>query len=273
MKTEQERLIDQSRWNQVGVERIRQIERNPDKHIISDSPILCSTPYAELMGMLNPMKGKRILELGCGRGDLSIWLAKQGARVTAIDLGPDLVAAAQALGKINQVDCEFRVGNITELPFESATYDVVIGLAILHHLTEAEVMKSIRECHRVLRPDGIVIFHEPVENSALFNFVQNLFPAGEKGSHYYRPSILRRRAWARYLEALDDRTMTNRELIAAGAGLFRTTRLSPYGFLIRLVRLVGNRHRNSLLRLDRFLFQIFPPLRRYSQAVLVEYRK
>ena len=273
MTKEPENLVDQARWNQYGLDRTREIESNPQKYLIADSPIGHSAAYDEVMELLNPIKGKRILELGCGRGELSVWLAKHGARVTAIDLGPDLVAAARALARVNAVDCEFRVGNIANLPFDAATFDVVVGFHILHHLTEADVIKTVRECHRVLDAGGIVIFEEPVENSALFDFVQNLFPAGKRGSHYYRPSILRRKAWSRYVEALDDRTMTSREFVAAGAGLFRSTRLSPYGFLIRLTRVIGDKHRGSLLKLDRSLFKVFPPLTRYSQTVLVEYQK
>jgi 2-polyprenyl-3-methyl-5-hydroxy-6-metoxy-1,4-benzoquinol methylase len=273
MKIEQEKPVDQARWNQHGIERIREIESNPGKYIVSNLPRSHREAHDELMQILSPIKGKRILELGCGRGDFSIWLAKQGARVTAVDIGPDLVAAAQVLAKVNQVDCEFRQANITELPFDPEAYDVVIGWAILHHLTEADVLKTIRECHRVSKTDGSVVFQEPVENSALFNFIQNLFPAGQKGSRYYRPSILRRKAWTGYLKALDDRTMTNQELLAAGAELFRNIKISPHGFLIRLIRLIGYKHRTTLLKLDRVLFKVFPPLKHYSQTVLVEYQK
>lgn len=273
MTAESAKYADQARWNHYGLRRTGEIESSPHKYIIADSPVRHSAAYGQLMGLLEPLEGKRILELGCGLGELSVWLAKRGARVTAVDLGPDLVVAARVLAKVNGVDCEFRVGNIARLPFDTATYDVIVGWAILHHLTEADVVETIRECHRVLKAGGLVVFEEPVENSAVFDFIQNLFPAGQQGSPYYRPSILRRKAWASYVKAIDDRTMTSRELVAAGAGLFQNIRLSPYGLLIRLTRLFGNRHRESLLKLDRWLFKAFPPLRRYSQTVLVEYWK
>jgi hypothetical protein len=43
--------------------------------------------------------------------------------------------------------------------------------------------------------------------------------------------------------------------------------------MIRLARLIGTKHRNTLRKLDRFLFKAFPPLKFYSQTVLVEYQK
>jgi 2-polyprenyl-6-hydroxyphenyl methylase/3-demethylubiquinone-9 3-methyltransferase len=226
------------------------------------------------MALLTPLPGKVLLELGFGRGELSVWLALQGARVTAVDLGQDLVSAAAALATLNGVTCDFRQGNIAELNgIDSDAFDIVSGIAILHHLPEAEVVRTLRECHRVLKPGGLAIFAETVENSRWFDLVQNLIPAGRKGSAYYRPSILNRHRWKAYLSALDDRAMTNHELCAGGLGLFSSTRISSYGFLIRLARLFGSWSAKPLMTIDRFLFRFFPPLRRYSQVALVVYTK
>jgi SAM-dependent methyltransferase len=190
--------------------------------------------------------------------------------VAGIDLGQELVAAASLLARVNKVAIEFRHGSITELPFKSAAYDVVVGIAILHHLSEAGVVEVLRECHRILRDGGIAVFVEPVENSKIFNFMQNLFPVRGGG---YRPSILQRKAWARYKETRDDRAMSNLELIRAGEELFRSISISPYGCLVRLARFFGAESREILLRVDRLIFRVFPPLRHYCQTVLVEYRK
>jgi ubiquinone/menaquinone biosynthesis C-methylase UbiE len=159
------------------------------------------------------------------------------------------------------------------LPFESQTYDIVIGIAVLHHLSEPDVSKALSEAYRVLNKTGMAVFFESVENSKLFDFIQNLFPAGKRGSRWYRPSILQRRAWNDYLSSVDDRDMTNRELVSEGKKHFRSVRISPYGFLIRLERLIGKNYAQNLQRLDDVIFRMFPPLRWLSQSVVVEYRK
>ena len=264
---------EQDRWNQYGARQLRDIKENPDGHIIHVSPVGYLTAYEELVRLLGSLQDKKVLELGCGLGDFSVSLAKQGAKVTAIDVGPDLIAAAKALAEVNHVDCDFRQGNITVLPFERDAFDVVIGLSVLHHLSAADVLGTLQEVSRVLKTDGMAIFHEPVENSRLFAFLQNLFPVGDRGGGHGRPSILRRKAWRRYVETADDRDMTNRELSSAGKRYFRDVRLIPYGFLIRLERLIGWKHRGKLAAMDAFLFRVFPPLRHYSQTVLVAYRK
>jgi len=269
-----EKSVDQERWNKLGTERLKKIEQNSEDYIISDCPIHYLGCYKELIELISPIQGKRILEIGCGTGDFSVWLAKQGAIVTGVDIGADLIAGAKVLAKANQVECKFQQGDITALQFvDPNTYDIVIGLSILHHLSKADVLKAVRECHRIMNAEGIAIFYEPIENSKIFDFIQNLFPAGKRGSSCYRPSILQRSAWVKYIEVLDDRTMTNQELIVAGRGLFSNIRISPYGFLHRLGRLIGNYHCNTLMTFDAFLFKVLPPLKYYSQSVLVEYRK
>src|SRR4030042_377808 len=132
-------------------------------------------------------------------------------------------------------------------------------MRILHHLSHIDLIKAVQEAYRVLKEDGVAVFSEPVENSRIFDFIQNLFPAGKKGDRYYRPSILQRKAWGKYVETIDDRALTTKELIAAGR-LFRTVEKQSYGLLIRLQRLVGRRFRRAFLAMDKVLLGSIHPL-------------
>lgn len=67
--------------------------------------------------------------------------------------------------------------------------------------------------------------------------------------------------------------MTNQELIAGGKRYFQYVHLVPYGFTIRLVRLIGYRYIKVLRTVDKFLFRVLSPLRFYSQTALVVYQK
>ena len=275
-----EQSAGQDRWNSYGARTQEAIKQTPDRYILDAFPYHPwhdHDRYDKAISVLSPIRNKRILELGCGSGKLSVWLAKQGAHVTGVDIGPDLLAAAQALAKVNQVECEFRRESITSLRFaDPNTYDAAIGFAVLHHLSSGDVRKALSECFRVLRPGGIAVFCEPVENSKLFNLVQNLVPIRTPGST--RPSILQRNAWKKYVEALDDRDMTDQELIVAGAPLFRAVRVSSYGLFVRLAELAWKPdHRKRMARIlvpvDRFLLKMVPPLRHYCQFALAEYHK
>ncbi len=264
---------EQARWDHYGADRLKAIEEHPDRWIIRQSPLSSRSYNRELISLLSPLRGKRILELGCGAGEMSVFLSKQGAQVTGIDMGPSLIAAARTLARLNEADCVFQQCNVVSLPLESETYDVVIGLHILHHLSQSDVLSAVQESSRVLKRNGIAVFVEPIENSKFFSNVQNIFPAGKRGSSYYRPPLWRRAEWKEYVRALDDRDMTHRELILAGSRCFSTTRISAYGFLIRLERLLGGRYQRLLSATDTFLFKVLPPLRHFDQVALVQYRK
>jgi len=272
--TPAETAENQQRWNAFGIARQLDMAQHPERFRISTCPLKNREFYQEFLDLVSPLTGKRLLELGSGRGDLSVWLAQHGATVTAVDLGHDLVSAAAQLATLNGVSCDFRQGNISDLTgIDSDAFDVVVGIAVLHHLPEAEVLRTVQECHRVLKPGGVAVFVETMENSRWFDLLQKLFPAGRRNSSYYRPSILNRRRWKEYVAALDERAMTNEELLSVSQGLFRMTRITGYGFLIRLARLFGPSSAEPLMAIDRFLFRFLPPLRRYCRMALVVYTK
>lgn len=272
MKRVFEESKEQKRWDWHGQERIIAMQKNPERFIITNSPYREFAVHEDIMKCLGSLSGKKVLELGYGRGDFSVFLAKQGAKVTGVDIGLSLTAAANILARINQVDCEFREANIIQLPFEADSFDIVVGMAILHHLSHVNLMEAVQETHRVLKKNGVAVFYEPVENSKIFDFIQNLFPAGKKGGSHYRPSVLQRKAWKKHIETLDDRALTTRELIIAGRH-FLTVKKQSYGLLIRLERLVGRRFRRALIAIDKVLLGSVHPLRYFCQCILVQYHK
>jgi ubiquinone/menaquinone biosynthesis C-methylase UbiE len=252
------------------------IDRCPEKYTVGSLPYPGPMHdwFDRLVELLSPLEGRRILELGSGLGKVSVWFANRGAHVTGVDVGPELVEAARRVAELNHANCEFFQADITAgLPVEPNTIDAVIGLALLHHLSAEDIQRALKACSSVLKPDGIAVFLEPVENSKLFSHFQNLVPVGKKYRGSARPSILQRTAWKAYVGSLDDRDLTNSELISAGEHYFRTIRICPFGFFVRLEGFVGYSFRSPLQMLDRFLFRVLPPIQRYCQTVLVEYRK
>jgi SAM-dependent methyltransferase len=231
-------------------------------------------PYVQgLVGALGPVAGKRVLELGCGHGTLSVFMAKQGASVTGVDIGPRLVEAAAKLAELNGVDAVFARVDIKSLPFAAESFDVVVALAVLHHLPERDLASTLAETHRVLRAGGTAILVEPVEDSRAFDFLQSLVPAGKPGDAHYRPSRLNRRAWARYLAAEDQRSLTTRELRRGGDAPWRSVSFTHYGLTSRLERMFPGRLRSTLWALDGVLLTRIPALRRFCRTVLAQYEK
>lgn len=100
------------------------------------------------------LRGKHVLEIGCGDGRVSRILAEKAGRYTAID--PDSRAIAKARSNIPNID--FRTGSGEDLEFENACFDVALFTLSLHHQNSA---LALSEVHRVLKPDGRLVVVEP----------------------------------------------------------------------------------------------------------------
>ncbi len=137
--------------------------------------------------LLGDVRGKTVLEYGCGDGMNTVLLAPRGAHVKSLDISPDLIEVARRRLTANNVsgDVQFIVGSAHDLPLPDESVDVVFGMAILHHL---DLSLSAREVHRVLRKGGRAIFQEPVRNSKLVKLVRGLIPYQSADvSPYERP--------------------------------------------------------------------------------------
>jgi trans-aconitate methyltransferase len=102
---------------------------------------------ADLLPLLNPLQGERILDLGCGTGHLTAQIAESGATVTGIDKSPEMIGQARQ----NFPNIRFMLSDATA--FELAEpVDAVFSNAVLHWVTDAE--SAVRAVARALRPGG-----------------------------------------------------------------------------------------------------------------------
>lgn len=107
------------------------------------------------------LKGKRILELGCGPGETAVYWAKCGAKVDAVDVSSKMVEFGKKLAKSHKLHqkCHFQSMVAEDLKFKSGTFDYVFGSNVLHHIDHE---KAISEIHRVLKKGGKAIFVDPL---------------------------------------------------------------------------------------------------------------
>ena len=112
------------------------------------------TEYLIQKGGLGP--STHALEIGCGTGVITSYLQFSGARITAIDLSPDLLG--QATLKEWPDNVSFQEGNAESLDFASSSFDSVVGSSVLHHL---DIERALAEIRRVLVPGGRIAFSEP----------------------------------------------------------------------------------------------------------------
>ena len=101
--------------------------------------------------------GESALDVGCGTGALALSAkARVGptGRVGGIDPSPEMVARARAKAAKARVEVGFETATIEALPFDDASFDVVLSSLMLHHVTEEGRRQGIGEIARVLRPGG-----------------------------------------------------------------------------------------------------------------------
>jgi len=99
-------------------------------------------------------RGLNVLDAACGSGNLTIPAARTGARVTGLDLVPELLAEAAGWARLEHVPVDVREGNVEEMPFEDARFDVVLSMFGLMFAARPE--RVMAELARVTRPGGQV---------------------------------------------------------------------------------------------------------------------
>lgn len=109
--------------------------------------------YIDALGVVRP--GARTLEVGCGNGSISVWLAERvrpGGEAVAVDLDLSLV-------DVRAPNLELRQGDIVAGPVEPGMFDLVTARAVLHHVPNAEA--AMANMVSSLRPSGALLLIEP----------------------------------------------------------------------------------------------------------------
>ena len=111
--------------------------------------------------MLGKVRGKRILDLGCGTGLYARILLQKGAKVKGIDVSDEMLRIAQQ--EVPSV--EFTQGSAERLPYKKNEFDIVLAALMMEYLPSWN--RVLKEVHRVLKPGGIFVFStgNPVANS------------------------------------------------------------------------------------------------------------
>ena len=126
----------------------------------------------ELVALLKPQAGERLLDIGSGIGGPARWIAaKFGCRVTGVDLTPEFCAAAEALNAVTGLAdrVTFLNGSALDLPVPDGTFDAAYSQNVIMNI--ADKRRFYREAFRALRAGGRL---------ALSNLC-----AGQKGDPYY----------------------------------------------------------------------------------------
>jgi len=206
--------------------------------------------YGELLaGAAAP--GSRALEYGCGPGSRAFTLARLGATVDGIDISPVAIELARETAVAEDVvqSTSFQVMDAEHLTFPDASFDLVCGTSIIHHL---DVDRAYAEVARVLKPGGVAVFLEALGHNPAINAYRRATPA---------------------LRTADEHPLHMQD-IAAAREHFTSVR-SEHFALLSLAAMAVRRssvfpHASAVLqRVDRAMFRAVPPLRRWSWMAVI----
>ena len=112
--------------------------------------------HRQLVNQARIQPDQRILEIGCGTGNLAILIKRlhPGAEVVGIDPDPKALARAQRKARRKTLYVHLDRGFAEELPYSDASFDLVVSALMFHHLGPEEKEKTLEEARRVLKPGG-----------------------------------------------------------------------------------------------------------------------
>lgn len=106
-------------------------------------------------GAVLPLKGKRILDMGCGGGLMSETLARLGAEVVGVDASVETLAVARQHAQKSDLNIDYREGTAESLAEENEQFDIIVAFEIVEHVDNLPLfMKSLA---KVLKPGGQVL--------------------------------------------------------------------------------------------------------------------
>lgn len=115
-----------------------------------------STFKPQLVRQARIEPGHRVLDLGCGTGTLTLLLktTHPDAEVVGLDGDPKVLEIAKAKAAKASVEVRLDHGMAFDLPYSDSSFDCVLSSLLLHHLTQENKVRSLKEAVRVLRPGG-----------------------------------------------------------------------------------------------------------------------
>lgn len=171
--------INKESWNLQATRYFQNSSFSFDKVDYGD--VRCETE--DDLQLLGNVKGKRIIELGCGGANCGIALAKQGAIVTCTDISEEQIKIAKANAEKEGVDIEFIVSPMEEIRLDDVKFDIAISICALMYVKEIKTVFS--SVSSLLKDNGIFVFslNDPTFYSVAAKYLWN--DAVEQQSYFY----------------------------------------------------------------------------------------
>jgi len=111
----------------------------------------------KIVKLFKKKRVKRVLDLGCGSGRHTVYLARQDFEVYGIDISKTGVKITRNWLKKEKLHANLKIGSIYKrLPYKNNSFDALISTLTIHHARIKDIRKAIKEMERILKPTGLI---------------------------------------------------------------------------------------------------------------------
>ncbi|HEV3482789.1 MAG TPA: class I SAM-dependent methyltransferase [Candidatus Acidoferrales bacterium] len=125
-----------------------------------------------ILSRMGSLQGKKLLDIGAGLGESSVYFALKGARVTTLDVSPGMVETALALGRKYGVELEGIVAGAENLRVPAGAYDLIYIANTIHHVQDRP--RLFEEMRRALKPGGWFFSYDPLAYNPVINIYRGM---------------------------------------------------------------------------------------------------
>jgi SAM-dependent methyltransferase len=125
-----------------------------------------------ILSRMGNLKGKRLLDIGAGLGESSVYFALQGAQVTITDISPGMVQTGRELARRHGVEVEGIVSEAEDLGVAAETFDFVYIANTIHHVRDRDAL--FQKIHRALKPGGRFFSYDPLAYNPAINVYRRI---------------------------------------------------------------------------------------------------
>lgn len=146
---------------------------DPEKINVTMVNEACTAPeMRHIIKSLGSLKGKTILDLGCGLGEASVYFALKGAKVTALDLSPGMLKLTAKLAKINNIKLKTHLASAENFNMPlNKKFDIIYAGNCLHH---SNISQTLNKIIIHLKKGGIFVSWDPLQYNPIINIYRKI---------------------------------------------------------------------------------------------------